>query len=223
MLHEWAIRPGTARPDPSVMTDFNVFTFNGKVYPATSPLVVKTGQRVRLRFGNLSMDEHPIHLHGFRFSTTGTDGGPIPESARMLETTVSVPVGATRDVEFVADAPGDWVLHCHKSHHTMNQMGHGVTNMLGVEHGDVAGRVASLLPSYMAMGRTGMGEMQDMSRHMRGPANTLPMMAGTGPYGNLEMGGMFTLVKVRDEVSDDYADPGWYAHPPGTRATRVAG
>ena len=39
-----------------------------------------------------------------------TDGGVIPESARMLETTVLVPVGSTKTVEFVADEPGDWVL-----------------------------------------------------------------------------------------------------------------
>jgi len=223
MLHEWAIHPGTYRPDPSVMLDFNVFTFNGKVYPATSPMVVKTGQRVRLRFGNLSMDEHPIHLHGYRFWTTGTDGGPIRDSARVLETTVPVPVGATRDVEFVADAPGDWVIHCHKSHHTMNQMAHGIPNTLGVKQQDVARAVGSLLPGYMAMGEDGMGDMQDMSEHMHGPANTLAMMAGKGPHGNIEMGGMFTLLKVRDELAGGYDDPGWYAYPSGTVARRVGG
>lgn len=221
MLHEWAIHPGTYRPDPSVMTDFNVFTFNGKVYPSTSPLVVRTGQRVRIRFGNLSMDEHPIHLHGFQFWTTGTDAGPIRESAQVRETTVPVSVGATRDIEFVADEPGDWILHCHRSHHTMNQMGHGVPNTLGVKHGADEAALRKLLPGYMTMGQDGMGDMQDMAHHMKGPANTLPMMAGRGPFGNIEMGGMFTILKVRDQVAADYADPGWYAYPPGTVAYRV--
>jgi len=50
----------------------------------------------------------------------------------------------------------------------------------------------------------------------------LPMMGGNGPFGSLDMGGMFTVVKVRDEVAADYRDPGWYQHPPGTVARRVA-
>jgi manganese oxidase len=221
MLHAWAIHPGTYRPDPSVMLDFNMFTFNSKVYPATTPLVVKTGQRVRIRFANLSMDEHPMHLHGFKFRVTGTDGGPVPESAQLPETTTLVPVGATRDIEFVADAPGDWILHCHKSHHTMNAMAHDIENTLGADQRGVEDRIQALLPGYMGMGKRGMSEMQDMAQHMKGPKNTLPMMSGKGPFGNIEMGGMFTIVKVRDEVSADYADPGWYEHPEGTRAWKV--
>jgi len=82
MLHEWSVDPGTSRPNPAVMTDFNMFTFNARVWPGTAPLVVKTGDRVRVRLGNLSMDSHPIHLHGYRFEQTGTEGGPIPPSAR---------------------------------------------------------------------------------------------------------------------------------------------
>jgi len=221
MLHEWAVRPGTYRPDPAVMTDFNTFTFNGKVFPGTDPLVVRTGQRVRIRMGNLSMDSHPIHLHGFHFRETGTDAGPIPPSAQWQETTVNVAVGATRDIEFVADAPGDWIFHCHKSHHTMNAMGHDIPNTLGVDQRGLEKHVGSLLPGYMAMGENGMGDMQGMSERMRGPKNTLPMMAGKGPFGNIDMGGMFTVVKVRDDITS-YADPGWYSCPPGTVAYRVS-
>lgn len=55
LLHEWKIRPGARRPDPTEMTDFNVFTLNGKAYPAADPLVARRGQRVRIRFGNLGM------------------------------------------------------------------------------------------------------------------------------------------------------------------------
>lgn len=162
------------------------------------------------------MDSHPIHLHGYQFRQTGTDGGPIPASAQLPETTVNVPVGTTRDIEFVADAPGDWALHCHKSHHTMNNMGHDMANMIGVDQSKVEARVRKLLPGYMSMGTHGMGHMHAMSR----PANTLPMMAGSGPQGPIEMGGMFTVLKVRDTLSGD-ADPGWYQPPPGTRASKV--
>lgn len=211
MLHEWFIAPGTATPNPSIMTDFNIFTFNARVWPGTAPLVVRTGQRVRVRLGNLSMDSHPIHLHGFRFEQTGTDGGRMAPSSWIRETTVNVPVGATRDIEWVADEPGDWIFHCHKSHHAMNAMSHDIPNMIGVNQAGVEQKIKKLLPGYMAMGEHGMGNMMDMGV----PKNTLPMMMGKGPYGPIEMGGMFTIVKVRDGLTS-YDDPGYYAHPAGT-------
>jgi FtsP/CotA-like multicopper oxidase with cupredoxin domain len=217
-LHEWDVPPGGATPNPSTMTDFNLFTFNGRVFPGTDPLVVRKGQRVRIRFANLSMDSHPIHLHGYRFVVTATDGGTIPPSARTPETTVNVPPGSTRDIELVADAEGDWALHCHKSHHTMNQMSHELPNMTGVDQSGVEEKVRKLLPGYMAMGKDGMGEMGEM--HMGGPPNTLPMMSGDGPYGGIGMGGMFTVLKVRSGITT-YEDPGWYEQPDGTTATRV--
>ncbi|HEY3999611.1 MAG TPA: copper oxidase, partial [Candidatus Xenobia bacterium] len=88
-LAEWDIPPATARPNVLAMTDFNYFTFNSKVFPATAPLVVGLNQRVRIRFANLSMDSHPIHLHGHIFRTTGTPGGRIAESAQVAEATVN--------------------------------------------------------------------------------------------------------------------------------------
>jgi len=218
MLHEWFVAPGTSRPNPAIMTDFNMFTFNSRVWPGTAPLVVKRGDRVRIRFGNLSMDSHPIHLHGYRFEVTGTDGGRVPPSARAPETTVNVPVGATRDIELVADAPGDWAFHCHKSHHTMNAMSHEAPNLLGVDQRGAEEKIRKVLPGYMAMGSTGMGNMMDMGR----PPNTLPMMTGEGPFGPVEMGGMFTVFKVREGITS-YEDPGWYRQPPGTSARKVTG
>jgi FtsP/CotA-like multicopper oxidase with cupredoxin domain len=218
MLHEWFIAPGTSRPNPAIMTDFNIFTFNSRVWPGTAPLVAKRGDRIRLRLGNLSMDSHPIHLHGYRFETTGTDGGRVPMGARRPETTVNVPVGATRDVEWVADTPGDWALHCHKSHHTMNAMSHDLPNMIGVRQGSAEEKIRKILPGYMPMGDTGMGDMMEMGR----PPNTLPMMSGQGPFGPIEMGGMFTILKVREGITS-YDDPGWYKHPPGTLARKVSG
>ena len=216
MLHEWFIAPGTARPNPAVMTDFNIFTFNSRVWPGTAPLVVRTGQRVRVRFGNLSMDSHPIHLHGYAFQQTATDGGKTPLSARLPETTVNVPVGSTRDVEWVADVPGDWAFHCHKSHHTMNAMSHEIPLMIGVDQSTAEARVRKVAPGYMAMGSAGMGGMMEMGT----PKNTLPMMTGQGPFGPIEMGGMFTTVKVRDGIKS-YEDPGWYKYPAGTVAYKL--
>jgi len=224
LLHNWALHPGTWRPDPSVMTDFDLWTFNSRVFPATEPLVARSGERVRIRVGNLSMHEHPIHLHGPRFWVTGGDGGRWPRALWRSEVTEIVGVGQTRDLEFIAE-PGDWAFHCHKSHHTMNAMGHEVPNTLGVDQSGVEAEIRKLLPGYMAMGETGMAEHQvhtDMG-HMPGPENTLPMMMGKGPFGKLEMGGMFSVVKVRDDLgADDYRDPGWYRHPPGTVARRIS-
>jgi manganese oxidase len=222
MLHEQAVHPGTYRPDPSVMLDFNTFSLNGKVFPATEHLVAKLGERVRIRFGNLSMNQHPMHLHGFKFEITGTDGGLIPKSARWPVATVPVPVGSTRDIEFVADEPGDWVLHCHKSHHTMNAMGHDVPNLIGVNQEGLEARARGVTPGYMAMGEHGMAEHAEHAGHMPLPENTIPMMMGEGPHGPIEMGGMFTVLKVREGISS-YEDPGWYENPPGTQARRVEG
>ena len=217
-LHEWDVPPGAKTPNPATMLDFNLFTFNGRAYPGTDALVVKKGQRVRIRLANLSMDSHPIHIHGFHFTETGTDGGPMPVSAQVPETTVDVPPGTTRDIEFVADEEGDWSFHCHKAHHAMNQMAHDVPNLIGVNQAGIEEKVREHLPGYMAMGEKGMDDMAGMN--MAGPKNTLPMMAGEGPYGAVGMGGMFTLIKVRSELKS-YADPGWYKPPPGTTAHKV--
>lgn len=219
-LQEWFVAPGSFTPNPSIMLDFNLFTFNSRIFPGTDSLVVREGQRVRLRFANLSMDNHPIHLHGHQFKLTGTEGGAISPSAQWPMDTVDVPPGATRDVEFVADNPGDWPLHCHKNHHVMNQMSHDFPNMVGVKQQDVEEKVRRLLPGYMAMGSKGMGEMGEMN--MGGPKNWVPMMAGEGPYGPMEMGGMFTVVKIRPGITT-YEDPGWYKPPKGTLAYKVSG
>lgn len=222
LLHNWALHPGTYRPDPSIMLDFDLWTFNSKVFPAIEPLVARAGERVRIRIGNLSMWNHPIHLHGHVYAVTGGDGGRWPRAQWQNEVTTTISVGQTRDLEFVA-TEGDWAFHCHMSHHTMNAMGHGTPNTLGAKLSDTEAAMQRLLPGYMAMGDKGMAEHQNHSQHMAGPANTLPMMMGAGPHGNLEMGGMFTLLKVRRELAvNDYGDPGWYQAPEKTRARKLA-
>jgi manganese oxidase len=216
LLHEWRIDVGARRPNPNEMTDFNMFTINAKAFPDTGPLVVRTGQRVRIRLANLSpMDHHPIHLHGYHFRVTGTDGGPIPESAQWPEATVLVPVGSSRTFEFVANVPGDWALHCHMTHHTMNQMGHAFPNMVGVDPNGLDARVRRLLPGYMTMGQTGMEGMGEMGMPI--PPNSIPMKGARGKHDYINMGGMFTVLKVRDQL-ESYEDPGWYDNPPGTLA-----
>jgi FtsP/CotA-like multicopper oxidase with cupredoxin domain len=216
---EWKIVPGTYRPDPNEMTDFNILTFNAKCFPGTDPLVAKLGDKVRLRIGNLSaMDHHPIHLHGYYFTLAATDGGDIPESAQWPETTILVPVGSTRTVQFVADNPGDWAMHCHMTHHVMNQMGHGTPNLIGVKTEGYDEKVRSLLPDYMTMGQNGMGDMGDMGdMGMPVPQNSIPMVGARGPHDYITMGGMFTILKVRAGIKS-YEDPGWYDAPRGSQA-----
>jgi FtsP/CotA-like multicopper oxidase with cupredoxin domain len=217
LLAAYAVEPGAATPRVNEMTDFNIWTFNSRAFPAISPLVAKQGDRVRIRVGNLTMTNHPIHLHGHEFEVTGTDGGPVPLTARWPEVTTDVAVGQMRQLELVADAPGDWSLHCHKSHHTMGAMGHGVPTMIGVDHQGLVGKIQKIVPDYMLMGERGMGDMGSMQMPL--PDNTFPMMTGQGPFGNIEMGGMFTTFKVRSQLgANDYRDPGWYRHPKGTVA-----
>ncbi len=217
MTHEFRVDVGARRPNPSEMKDFNVLTFNSKSYPATEPLVVGRGERVRIRFGNLSpMDHHPIHLHGLWFKTTATDGGYIPESAQHPDTTVLIPTGSTRVIEFVPEELGDWAMHCHMTHHVMTQMGHGLPPMLGADTTKLDARMDRVAPRYMTMGTSGMGNMAEMEMDI--PPNSLPMRGGAGPFSYIDMGGMFTLLKVR-EPAETADKNGWYQHPAGSVAT----
>jgi hypothetical protein len=125
---------------------------------------------------------------------------------------VQVAPGETRDIEFVATA-GDWPLHCHRRHHPMNAMSHDMPNMIGVKQGSVEKDIQKLVPGYMAMDAAEQMKMQ-------GPENTLPMMSGKGPFGDIGMGGMFTILKVRDAIVGNKVD-GWYDNPKGTVASKV--
>lgn len=224
LLNAYDIDPGSYTPKVNTMLDFNLWTFNSRVFPGIDPIVVKKNDRVRIRVGNLTMTSHPIHLHGHEFQVTGTDGGWVPASARWPEVTTDIAVGQMRAIEFIANEPGDWAFHCHKSHHTMNAMGHDVPTLLGVKQGDLMKKIGNLVPEYMPMGETGMSEMTEMAEMMDMPLpeNTLPMMSGKGQFGAVEMGGMFTTVKVREGLArNDYKDPGYFKHPKGTVAREV--
>ena len=222
LINAFDVEPGSRTPQVGTMLEHNIWCWNSRVFPAISPLVARQGDRVRIRVGNLSMTNHPIHLHGHEFEVTGTDGGPVPKAARWPEVTADVAVGQVRQIELLADEPGDWALHCHKSHHTMGAMGHGVPTMIGAQQQDLARKIQQIVPDYMAMGERGMADMGAMEMPL--PDNTHPMMTGAGPYGPLEMGGMFTTLKVRAGLAaGDWRDPGDYAQPPGTQAREWQG
>jgi FtsP/CotA-like multicopper oxidase with cupredoxin domain len=217
MTHEWKIPVGARRPDPNAMADFNVLTFNSKAFPGTAPLWMRRGERVRIRLGNLSpMDHHPVHLHGLSFHLTATDGGYVPQSAQYPETTVLVPVGSTRVIEFRPEEAGDWAMHCHMTHHVMTQMGHGAPSMIGVDTKTLDQRMQRVMPEYMTMGTTGMGAMGEMNMPI--PPNSLPMRVTPGLFGAIDMGGMFTVLKVRGEVLNAEPTAAWFEHPNGTVA-----
>ncbi|MSO83959.1 MAG: copper oxidase [Acidobacteria bacterium] len=133
VLQEWAILPNNTIPN-SLAMEFNWLTMNGKAGPATTPMLCKVGERVRIRLVNLGMDHHPMHLHGHQFYVTGSEGGRIRTTAVEPANTVLVGVAQARDIEFVADNPGDWHFHCHLPHHMMNQMA-SMVGPLMMSHG----------------------------------------------------------------------------------------
>ena len=122
VLQEWAILPNLNIPNTANM-EFNWLTFNGLAAPSITPMIVRQGNRVRMRIVNLGMDHHPIHLHGHQFVITGTEGGRAPESTWYPTNTVLVGVAQAKVVEFEAKYPGAWMVHCHLPHHMMNSMG----------------------------------------------------------------------------------------------------
>lgn len=228
-LHEWRLPIGSETPDIFEMVDFNLFTFNGSVYPKTESLVAKKGDRVRIRLANIMMNSHPIHIHGHEFTVTRRGAQRLPTSAQYTENTVDVPPGGTRDIEFVADNPGDWAFHCHKPHHTMNQMTHRLPNLVGINKDHINEKIRKYFPDFIGlMGINGMDEMSDMygrGQPMDGmapkvPQNLAPIAGNPGQFGVIEMSGMFTVFKVREDITS-YVDPGWYQNPPGTVAESI--
>lgn len=158
IVQGWAILPNNSIPN-SLSMEFNWLTINGKAGPATTPMLVKLGERVRLRMVNLGMDHHPIHLHGNTFYVTGTEGGRVPRSAWYPGNTVLLGVGQARDVEFHAKYEGDWMVHCHMPHHMMNHM----VSMVGPATEGGGSMPGMNMPAGMGM-EEGMGMLR------RGPA-----------------------------------------------------
>jgi manganese oxidase len=125
VLDEWAVEPGgfnaammTGAGHAAHNAGSNVFTINGRAAPDFEPIAVKRGETVRLRLINVgSSATHPMHLHGHQFTVTALDGNPVPAPARQLRNVITLAPGETADVEFTANNPGVWMLHCHELHH----------------------------------------------------------------------------------------------------------
>jgi FtsP/CotA-like multicopper oxidase with cupredoxin domain len=179
ILQEWAILPNNTVPNTMSM-EFNWLTINGKAGPATTPMIVKQGERVRIRFVNLGMDHHPMHIHGHQFVVTGTEGGRVPQSAWFPGNTVLVGVAQARDVEFDAKYAGDWMLHCHLPHHMMNQMvsmvgpiahgGSGMHTGMGMEEGRGIVREGHALSENLG---PGFGRGMGMTRREKETSNAV--------------------------------------------------
>jgi manganese oxidase len=157
-LQEYAVLPSSTIPN-SMSMEYNWLVLNGKAGPAITPMIVPLGSRVRIRFVNLGMDHHPMHLHGHTFYITGTEGGRIPETAWWPGNTVLVGVAQARDIEFVANNPGDWMVHCHLPHHNMNQMSSTVGRMTRMSASGMAGGQGAGVPAGIDM-NTSMGMLQ---------------------------------------------------------------
>lgn len=190
VLQEWALLPNNTVPNTLAM-EFNWLTFNGKSGPNTTPMIVRQGERVRIRIINLGMDHHPIHLHGHQFVVTGTEGGRGPVQGWVNQNTVLVGVAQARDIEFEAKYIGDWMLHCHLPHHMMNQMvsmvgpmshggGHGMHTGGGAEEGMGVIRQGDALSEELGptMGR-GLGLAADSDRST---SNLVAQAPGSAVY-----------------------------------------
>ena len=161
MLHNWKVHPGTYRPDPNIIVDFDLWTISSEVFPAIEYSIAERDDRVRIGIGNLSMGNHPMHLCSQTYLMTGSDGGLWPRNLWRSETTEIVGVGQTRDVEIHA-IPGDWAFHCHLSRRIMNAMDHDVPNPLGVNQSIVAMNIMSKIPGFMAMASTAWASIRNI-------------------------------------------------------------
>ena len=95
---------------------YDTMTINGKAYPATEPLMVRKGERVRLRLINASADHtHIVRLSGHRLQVTHTDGNPLAQPVEV--DAVPITPSERYDVQFVADHPGVWLLSCAEPGH----------------------------------------------------------------------------------------------------------
>ena len=123
LMPSMAVNP-KADPNPGMgdamermdMTEY--WCFNGKTFPATAPIRVKQGDLVRVRFANMSHMTHPMHLHGHWFRWIAQDGVPVAHPYAM--NTIPVDPGRTIEIDFIANNPGVWPLHCHIVSHMVD-------------------------------------------------------------------------------------------------------
>lgn len=118
-----------AEPEWQTMS-LNFFTMNGKSYPNTDPIQLRLGQKLRVRFFNINLLSHPIHLHGQNFLHIAEDGVTLKQPQEM--NTIEVAPGKTQDILITAQNPGVWPLHCHIAHHQANNFSSGFGGMATV-------------------------------------------------------------------------------------------
>ncbi len=186
-LQEYAVLPNSTIPN-SMSMEFNWLTFNGKVGPASTPLIIRRGERVRIRLINMGMDHHPIHLHGFTFWETGREGARQPETIWPRGNTALVGVAQARDIEFVADRVGDWMLHCHLPHHMMNQMASNVGPMTRLGQGIQAGASMQEAMGMLREGHATAGNKAPSLGRGMGVGSAMDMARSNGPQTKAEAG-----------------------------------
>ncbi|MFX3618758.1 MAG: multicopper oxidase family protein [Sporolactobacillus sp.] len=95
------------------MSRYDLYTINGKSGSLVKPLMVKKGDRVRLRFINAGYLSHNIHIHGHNIKVIATDGQPINNPQIVKNQVISIAPGERYDVSFTADNPGRWYIEDH--------------------------------------------------------------------------------------------------------------
>ena len=202
------------------MNDFNVLTFNGKAFPAhraagrrdaasaCASASATSGRWITTRSTCTAYSFEVVGDRRRRRPAVRAPPGDHGARARSARTRIDR-VHRRRE-------PGDWAMHCHMTHHVMNQMGHDVANMVGA---DTRALDAALEPRRPRLHDDGHdrhgrdGEMRDADAAEQ-PSRCA---AATGPFGDIDMGGMFTVLKVRDDPGSADAE-GWFRHPEGTVA-----
>lgn len=108
------------------------YTLNGKSFPATQPIVMKLGQRLRIRYMNEGSIIHPMHLHGMVQQVIAKDGRRLAQP--YLVDTLNVAPGERYDVLVTGSELGVWALHCHILSHAESARGmHGMVTALVVQ------------------------------------------------------------------------------------------
>jgi FtsP/CotA-like multicopper oxidase with cupredoxin domain len=134
LLGAFIVAPKDLLPIEAVDHDFvfilndgaHGYTFNGKSFPATDPLVAKLGQKIRIRFMNEGMMIHPMHLHGMHMTVISKDGWPLSNPWKC--DTLNVAPGERWDVVVDCNNPGTWAFHCHILPHAESE--HGMFGMV---------------------------------------------------------------------------------------------
>jgi manganese oxidase len=134
LLGAFVVEPRNKAREPKVDQDVvfilndgaHGYTFNGKSFPATQPIVAKLGQKIRIRYMNEGMMIHPMHLHGMHQTVIAKDGWDQPAPWKC--DTLNIAPGERYDVVVNCNNPGTWAFHCHILPHA--ESAHGMFGMV---------------------------------------------------------------------------------------------